>query len=62
MARGTVGRLGVSNIYDPDELAWLIAEAKVPVSVVQNRWYEGNGWDWPSTSGALEMVETNHSL
>jgi hypothetical protein len=43
-----IGRLGVSNIYDPAELSWLIEAAAVPVSVVQNRWYEGNGWDWPS--------------
>ncbi|KLT42284.1 Aldo/keto reductase, partial [Cutaneotrichosporon oleaginosum] len=47
VGEGKIGRLGVSNIYDADELAWLIAQAQVPVSVVQNRWYEGNGWDWP---------------
>lgn len=36
----------MSNIYDAGELAWLVSEARVPVSFVQNRWYEGNGWDW----------------
>jgi hypothetical protein len=44
--RGKVHNLGVSNIYDRAELEWLISQARVPVKVVQNRWYEGNGWDW----------------
>ncbi|WVF73172.1 hypothetical protein IAT40_007991 [Kwoniella sp. CBS 6097] len=44
--KGQVRHLGVSNIYDPSLLKWLIGEAKVKVGVVQNRWYEGNGWDW----------------
>ncbi|WOO79271.1 NADPH-dependent D-xylose reductase II,III [Vanrija pseudolonga] len=44
---GAITSLGVSNIYDPDELAWLIGAARVPVAYVQNRWYEGNGWNWP---------------
>ncbi|WVR07834.1 hypothetical protein IAU60_004877 [Kwoniella sp. DSM 27419] len=44
--QGKVRRLGVSNIYDPALLSWLIQEARVGLSVVQNRWYEGNGWDW----------------
>lgn len=34
---GQVRQLGVSNIYDTKELQWLIGEARVPVSVVQNR-------------------------
>lgn len=38
--------LGVSNIYDAAELEWLIGQAREPVKVVQNRWYQGNGWDW----------------
>ncbi|WVQ84879.1 hypothetical protein IAT38_007042 [Cryptococcus sp. DSM 104549] len=43
---GKIRALGVSNCYDPALLQWLIGEAKVKVGVVQNRWYEGNGWDW----------------
>ncbi|GMK54770.1 hypothetical protein CspeluHIS016_0113560 [Cutaneotrichosporon spelunceum] len=42
-AAGRVGRLGVSNV-GADELRWLLG--RVSVNVVQNRWYEGNGWDW----------------
>lgn len=26
----------------------MIEFANVPVSIVQNRWWEGNGWDWES--------------
>ncbi|KAJ9100698.1 hypothetical protein QFC20_005391 [Naganishia adeliensis] len=26
----------------------MITFATVPVSIVQNRWWEGNGWDWES--------------
>ncbi|KAL1409984.1 hypothetical protein Q8F55_003984 [Vanrija albida] len=44
---GSVAALGVSNIYDASELAWLVGQARVPVRYVQNRWYEGNGWNWP---------------
>ncbi|KAF9501697.1 Aldo/keto reductase [Pleurotus eryngii] len=33
---GKVRMIGVSNVYDVDERE---------VQVVQNRWYEGNGWD-----------------
>jgi hypothetical protein len=29
----------------------LIAESSVKVRVVQNRWYQGNGWDWAGKSG-----------
>ncbi|RXK35721.1 hypothetical protein M231_07010 [Tremella mesenterica] len=45
--QGKVRTLGISNIYDPTLLQWLINEARIKVGVVQNRWYEGNGWDWP---------------
>lgn len=34
---GKIGALGVSNIYDPTLLEWLIGEARVKVGVVQNR-------------------------
>ena len=44
--QGQVRNLGVSNIYDRSELEWLISQARIPVKVVQNRWYERNGWDW----------------
>lgn len=52
-----VRHLGISNCYDPLLLKWLIdsvaeysskhqEEPEVKVEIVQNRWYEGNGWDW----------------
>ncbi|EIW71809.1 hypothetical protein TREMEDRAFT_67967 [Tremella mesenterica DSM 1558] len=44
--QGKVRTLGISNIYDPTLLQWLINQARIKVGVVQNRWYEGNGWDW----------------
>lgn len=37
-SEGNVLNLGVSNIYDPKELEWLISQAREPVKVVQNRW------------------------
>lgn len=54
-----VRHLGISNCYDPLLLKWLIdsvaeysskhqEEPEVKVEIVQNRWYEGNGWDWDS--------------
>ncbi|OCF61110.1 oxidoreductase [Kwoniella mangroviensis CBS 10435] len=43
---GKIRQLGISNIYDPILLSWLIERVEVKVGVVQNRWYEGNGWDW----------------
>ncbi|WWD03465.1 hypothetical protein V865_001517 [Kwoniella europaea PYCC6329] len=43
---GKIRQLGISNIYDPKLLLWLIERVEVKVGVVQNRWYEGNGWDW----------------
>jgi diketogulonate reductase-like aldo/keto reductase len=38
VSQGKIGQLGVSNIYDPAELMWLMGKARVPVSVVQNRY------------------------
>jgi len=40
---GKVRKIGLSNVYDVDLLEALGAERQV--QVVQNRWYEGNGWD-----------------
>ncbi|EJD03217.1 Aldo/keto reductase [Fomitiporia mediterranea MF3/22] len=40
---GSVGMIGVSNAYDVDVIEAMAAERKV--EVVQNRWYERNGWD-----------------
>jgi len=44
-SQGLIRNLGISNIYDPRYLQLLIDRVRVPISVVQNRWYEGNGWD-----------------
>ncbi|KAK1922052.1 NADP-dependent oxidoreductase domain-containing protein [Papiliotrema laurentii] len=43
---GKIITLGISNIYDPKLLEWLLGKVRVKVGVVQNRWYEGNGFDW----------------
>ncbi|KAI5455473.1 hypothetical protein NCC49_000283 [Naganishia albida] len=43
---GKILQLGISNIYQPSLLLRMIEFATVPVSIVQNRWWEGNGWDW----------------
>ncbi|WWC91550.1 uncharacterized protein L201_006496 [Kwoniella dendrophila CBS 6074] len=43
---GKINNLGISNIYDPNLLLWLMENSNVNIGVVQNRWYEGNGWDW----------------
>jgi len=40
---GKVGLIGISNCYRIRILLALGREA--PVNVVQNRWFEGNGWD-----------------
>jgi len=40
---GKVRMIGVSNTYDVNILHALSRERKV--QIVQNRWYEGNGWD-----------------
>ncbi|KAF9010762.1 Aldo/keto reductase [Cyathus striatus] len=42
---GKIRMIGVSNTYDVHILASLERVRKV--QVVQNRWYEGNGWDRP---------------
>ena len=44
--QGVLLNLGVSNFYDPSLLTWLMSKARVKVGVVQNRWYEGNGFNW----------------
>ncbi|ODO10325.1 hypothetical protein I350_02554 [Cryptococcus amylolentus CBS 6273] len=43
---GQIRQLGISNIYDAKQLEHIIRQVDVAVSVVQNRWYEGNAWDW----------------
>ncbi|WVQ72961.1 hypothetical protein IAR50_002523 [Cryptococcus sp. DSM 104548] len=43
---GQIRQLGISNIYDAGQLEHIIRQVDVAVSVVQNRWYEGNAWDW----------------
>ncbi|WVW85982.1 hypothetical protein I302_108020 [Kwoniella bestiolae CBS 10118] len=43
---GKIRYLGISNIYDPKLFLWLIERVGVKIGVVQNRWYERNGWDW----------------
>ena len=42
---GTVRTIGVSNTYDVRILERLARDTGRPVQVVQNRWFEGNGWD-----------------
>ncbi|KAI0829650.1 Aldo/keto reductase [Trametes gibbosa] len=42
---GVVRRIGVSNTYDVSVLEALEHEGGRRADVVQNRWYEGNGWD-----------------
>lgn len=41
---GKVLMIGMSNTYNIKVLAALQKARKV--QVVQNRWYEGNSWDW----------------
>lgn len=59
--------LGISNIYQPSLLRKMIDFATVPVDIVQNRWWEGNGWDWESESprprdlGSLSHDVSGHS-
>lgn len=45
MENGTIGQYGISNIYDANYLQSLL-DAGCDIKTVQNRWYEGNGWDW----------------
>ncbi|KAI0744023.1 Aldo/keto reductase [Daedaleopsis nitida] len=42
---GVVRRIGVSNTYDVGTLEALEREGGRRPDVVQNRWFEGNGWD-----------------
>ena len=42
---GVVHKIGVSNTYDVSILEALEREGGRRPDVVQNRWYEGNGWD-----------------
>lgn len=42
---GKVHKIGISNCYDTRVLQYLIDNGKRMLDVVQNRWYEGNGWD-----------------
>ena len=42
---GRVRAIGLSNAYDPTLLARLGEDSGRAVQVVQNRWYERNGWD-----------------
>ncbi|TFY81482.1 hypothetical protein EWM64_g2527 [Hericium alpestre] len=42
---GKVRKIGMSNVYDPRVLDHLQLESGHAPEVVQNRWYEGNGWD-----------------
>ena len=43
-ASGQAKQLGVSNV-EADQLAKLVAVAKVPIAYVQNRCYASTGWD-----------------
>lgn len=42
---GKVKYIGVSNTYSLDVLEALETQGGRRVQIVQNRWYEGNGWD-----------------
>lgn len=42
---GKVKYIGVSNTYDVSVLEALERDGGRRVQVVQNRWFEGNGWD-----------------
>jgi diketogulonate reductase-like aldo/keto reductase len=54
---GRVRVIGLSNTYDPSFLTRLGEDSGRAVQVVQNRWYERNGWDrevveWCRANGA----------
>ena len=54
---GRVRVIGLSNTYDPSLLTRLGEDSGRAVQVVQNRWYERNGWDrevveWCRANGA----------
>ena len=42
---GQVKKIGLSNVYDAQLLEKLVRDSGRKVDVVQDRWYEGNGWD-----------------
>lgn len=42
---GKVRKIGLSNAYDVNLIQRLGVESGRKVQVVQNRWFEGNGWD-----------------
>jgi diketogulonate reductase-like aldo/keto reductase len=42
---GKARAIGISNVYDAAVLEKLGRDAGRKVQVVQDRWYEGNGWD-----------------
>jgi len=52
---GKVHMIGVSNCYDVGVLKSLIDQSGRMLDVVQNRWYEGNGWD----SDVMEFCKTH---
>jgi diketogulonate reductase-like aldo/keto reductase len=43
--RGGVARIGISNCYDPELLAWLHGRARIKPAIVQNRFYRESGYD-----------------
>ena len=54
---GRVRMIGLSNTYDQTLLARLGEDSGHAVQIVQNRWYERNGWDrevvkWCRANGA----------
>ncbi|KZV76342.1 Aldo/keto reductase [Peniophora sp. CONT] len=42
---GQVKQIGLSNVYDAQMLERLVKDSGRKVDVVQDRWFEGNGWD-----------------
>uniref|UniRef100_A0A061R8E8 Aldo keto reductase n=1 Tax=Tetraselmis sp. GSL018 TaxID=582737 RepID=A0A061R8E8_9CHLO len=42
---GTVGQLGISNLYDPRLFHWLHANSRHKPRVLQNRFYRDSGYD-----------------
>ncbi len=42
---GQVRQLGISNCYDPALFERLVAEARIPPAVLQNRFYQDSGYD-----------------
>jgi len=52
---GRVRVIGLSNAYDPSLLNRLGKDSGRAVQVIQNRWYERNGWD----SGVVKWCLAN---